>query len=145
MEDAESVTSEAPVVNGIGEHDSDTVPGRGDGDTEKPTENGLEEEDSEPSSKPKRNSFLEGWIRIQANTFTNWINDKVRDSGLFVKDLAEDLKDGVILCKVMESVKGGRIGRVIRKNRLSHIESSGNLALAMQIMKADGIKLVNIG
>ena len=99
-------------------------------------------DDSDTESVPVE---LEPWVRIQSNTFTNWINDKLRVLDLEVTDLGRDFRDGVKLCRLMEVLKGRGIGRVIVKKRLNHYEGAGNLALALQAMKADGVRLVNIG
>jgi ribosomal protein S16 len=37
----------------------------------------------------------EDWIKIQANTFKNWINVNLRETGLTVEDLSTDFSDGV--------------------------------------------------
>jgi hypothetical protein len=37
----------------------------------------------------------EDWIKIQANTFKNWINVNLREAGLQVEDLSTDFSDGV--------------------------------------------------
>ena len=88
---------------------------------------------------------LEPWVRIQQDTFSKWINEKLRQEGLQVKKLTKDLKDGVVMCKLMESLKGGRIGKIIQKKKIHDIEASSNLALALEVMKKDGVRLVNIG
>jgi hypothetical protein len=37
----------------------------------------------------------EDWIKIQANTFKNWINVNLRETGLTLEDLSTDFSDGV--------------------------------------------------
>uniref|UniRef100_A0A0N4VB63 Calponin-homology (CH) domain-containing protein n=1 Tax=Enterobius vermicularis TaxID=51028 RepID=A0A0N4VB63_ENTVE len=52
--------------------------------------------------------FLERQERAQKNTFTKWINfllEKHSSSGQ-VKDLFEDLRDGVLLCHLVEVLTG---------------------------------------
>ncbi|ELT88714.1 hypothetical protein CAPTEDRAFT_118724 [Capitella teleta] len=88
---------------------------------------------------------LEPWVRIQSHTFANWVNDKLRVLDLEVEDPAQDFRNGILLCRLMEVLQGGRIGRVINKKNVNHYEASGNLALAMEAMKKDGVRLVNIG
>ena len=45
----------------------------------------------------------------------------------------------------MKVLRNADVGRVRIKKRMSQIEGSGNLTLALQAMKQDGVKLVNIG
>ena len=45
----------------------------------------------------------------------------------------------------MKVLRNADVGRVRVKKRMSQIEGSGNLTLALQAMKQDGVKLVNIG
>ena len=54
-------------------------------------------------------------------------------------------QDGVVLCRLMKVLRKDDIGRVRVKKRMSQIEASDNLALALRAMKEDGLKLVNIG
>ena len=49
------------------------------------------------------------------------------------------------LCRLMKVLRNEDVGKVRVKKRMSQIEASGNLALALQAMKQDGVKLVNIG
>ena len=45
----------------------------------------------------------------------------------------------------MECLKGHSIGKLIQKKRINFYEATGNLALALQVMLNDDIKLINIG
>ena len=107
--------------------------------TQRGTENNM------ASTGQEEQKEMEIWIRTQKLTFTNWVNDKLRGTGSSVTELTEDFKDGVTLCKLMNILQGKKIGRIIEKKRISHYEGAGNLALATQAMKNDGVKLVNIG
>ena len=49
----------------------------------------------------------EAWVKIQKDTFGNWVNDKLRVLDLEVNDLKKDLKDGVKLCKLVEVLQVG--------------------------------------
>ena len=107
-------------------------------------ENGHLSDTEDPDSRPAARD-LEPWVRIQSNTFKNWVNDKLRVLDLEVEDPSHDFWDGVKLCRLMEVLKGKGIGRVIQKKKPNHYEASANLSLALDSMRADGIKLVNIG
>ena len=52
---------------------------------------------------------LETWAIAQKMTFTKWINEKLKHSGVHVKDLFSDLADGVILIKLMETLSGKKM------------------------------------
>jgi soluble lytic murein transglycosylase-like protein len=41
------------------------------------------------------------WITVQQKTFTKWLNTKVEARGLEVKDLVQDLSDGVCLVQIL--------------------------------------------
>ena len=45
----------------------------------------------------------------------------------------------------MECLKRHGIGKIIQKKHINHYEASGNLALAINVMLNDDVKLVNIG
>ena len=48
------------------------------------------------------------WITVQKNTFTNWTNDHLKDTGIHVEDLETDLDDGVALIKLLEVLAPGK-------------------------------------
>ena len=56
----------------------------------------IGENDSSGSGNEDDNNneeeYMENWVRIQQNTFLNWINDKLRVFDLECKNLAKDLK-----------------------------------------------------
>lgn len=52
---------------------------------------------------------LETWAIAQKMTFTKWINEKLKHSGVRVKDLFSDLADGLILIKLMETLSGKKM------------------------------------
>ncbi len=48
------------------------------------------------------------WIDVQKTTFTNWVNDHLKDTGLSVEDLQIDLDNGVVLIKLLEALAPGK-------------------------------------
>ncbi len=42
------------------------------------------------------------WIKIQKQTFTNWVNDRLKDTGMKVEDLRYQFDDGITLVKLLE-------------------------------------------
>nr|XP_034327979.1 filamin-A isoform X5 [Crassostrea gigas] len=88
------------------------------------------------------------WILIQKNTFTNWVNEQLRVSGIetteFVKDLEHDFQTGVRLCQLVESLQGKKIGRIIKKP-MNHHQELENVTIALNAISNDNVRLVNIG
>lgn len=52
---------------------------------------------------------VEAWAVAQKTSFTAWMNDKLKKSGVRVKDLFNDLDDGLILIKLMEVLSGKKM------------------------------------
>ena len=48
------------------------------------------------------------WIDVQKKTFTNWVNDKLKETDKRVEDLETDLDDGVTLIKLLEVLAPGK-------------------------------------
>ena len=44
------------------------------------------------------------WVQTQKNTFTNWTNDRLKETGYHVEDIQYDLDDGLTLLKLVESL-----------------------------------------
>ncbi|XP_023336020.1 gelation factor, partial [Eurytemora carolleeae] len=85
----------------------------------------------------------EEWIQIQANTFKNWVNVNLREAGLQVEDLATDFSDGVRLVALVELLQKRRLRHNKTPNSQPH--ALENITIALDAIKEDGIKLVNIG
>ena len=103
-----------------------------------------------------RNIDTDKWIEIQKNTFTNWINEQLKGDGEHVAELRTDLSDGVRFVKLVNALqnsnKAGQqqqqqkkdiwAGRRSVKNSHHSLES---IALALNAVRDDGVRLVNIG
>uniref|UniRef100_A0A8B9L0L9 Spectrin repeat containing, nuclear envelope 1a n=1 Tax=Astyanax mexicanus TaxID=7994 RepID=A0A8B9L0L9_ASTMX len=82
---------------------------------------------------------------VQKRTFTKWINSHLakRDPPLVVKDLYEDIKDGVMLLALLEVLSGHKLpceqGRKLRR-----IHWLANVGTALRFLEGRRIKLVNI-
>ena len=48
------------------------------------------------------------WVDVQKKTFTNWINDRLKETDRRVEDLETDLEDGVTLIKLLEVLAPGK-------------------------------------
>lgn len=82
--------------------------------------------------------------QLQKKTFTRWVNTHLDDRKREVKDLSEDMEDGVNLINLMEVISGKKIGKYKKKPKM-HIQKLENLNKALQFIKSEGITLVNIG
>ncbi|XP_026764452.2 filamin-A [Galleria mellonella] len=84
------------------------------------------------------------WVEIQANTFRNWVNETLKPVDIKVVDLVEDLRDGTVLCSLVEALQGRRLkGWNTSPNNQHH--KLENVTTALQAIEDDGVKLVNIG
>lgn len=50
----------------------------------------------------------QAWVLVQKKTFTNWINDKLKETDYSVKEITEDLGDGVILNNLLLDLAPGK-------------------------------------
>lgn len=86
----------------------------------------------------------------QQMTLTNWVNDRLKSpkgnssAAPQVTDLRVDLKDGLLLIRLLENLTGRKI-----KGFERHPEKTAhkmvNLDLAFERMKSEGVKLIGIG
>ncbi len=86
----------------------------------------------------------DAFVRIQANTFRNWVNETLKEGGERVDDFQEDLRDGTVLVALVERLQRRRLRRTHRHPQSQHHELE-NITIALDAIKEDGIKLVNIG
>ncbi|KAK4193667.1 hypothetical protein QBC35DRAFT_526948 [Podospora australis] len=103
--------------------------------TEPPHEQGL-----------NRMAFAEQqrWIIVQQKTFTKWLNTKIEVRNIEVKDLVQDLSDGVVLIHLLECLSGESLGRYAAKPKL-RVQRFENANLALNFIKSRGIQMTNIG
>ncbi len=57
----------------------------------------------EPSDEPP------AWLEVQRRVYTNWVNDKLKHSDVQVGSLAKELRDGLVLIKLLETLSGKKI------------------------------------
>ncbi|KAG9244671.1 calponin homology domain-containing protein [Calycina marina] len=84
------------------------------------------------------------WITVQQKTFTKWLNTKIEPRDLVVKDLVQDLSDGVILIHLMECLSDESLGRYAAKPKL-RVQRFENANLSLNFIKSRGIQMTNIG
>jgi len=84
------------------------------------------------------------WVEIQKNTFTNWCNEQLRDSGIVITDLSTAFEDGVTIVHLVEAVSSKKVGKWT-KNPKMYAQKLENTTAALKVLENDGIQLVNIG
>jgi filamin len=84
------------------------------------------------------------WVDVQKKTFTRWANQFLSERMLKMNDMQEDLKDGVMLCELLEVISSKRVGPFNKKpkSRYQFLENNGR---AIGFIKNEGLKLVGIG
>jgi len=85
------------------------------------------------------------WADIQEKTFTRWINDSLRQRGMKIDNVTDDLKDGLALCNLLEILSKKKIKPRFNKHPRIDIQKMENITYAIDFVKAQGITLVNIG
>ncbi|XP_058054906.1 filamin-A [Anopheles bellator] len=85
------------------------------------------------------------WVEIQANTFKNWVNEHLRESGLQVVEFHEDFCDGTFLCALVEGLQKRPLKPAWNKRPANQHHYLENVTTALNAIEADGVKLVNIG
>ncbi|CAN0350361.1 unnamed protein product [Ascophyllum nodosum] len=88
---------------------------------------------------------LPPWAARQQKVFTNWINNKIADRPLVVRDLFEDLQDGTVLHGLLEVLSKqslGALGKV--KPERNKIKKIANMNTVWKYL-SNTVKLVGIG
>ncbi|KAE9418718.1 hypothetical protein Angca_008860 [Angiostrongylus cantonensis] len=82
--------------------------------------------------------------QAQKNTFTKWINLHLEEhsSSGRVNDLFEDIKDGVLLCHLIEVLTGEALP-VCRPRVSKRAHHISNLTSALRVLRRRGLELVN--
>nr|CDQ02091.1 BMA-FLN-1, isoform a [Brugia malayi] len=84
------------------------------------------------------------WKRIQLNTFTRWVRQKLEQVDVTVSDLETDFEEGLKLIRLVEVLSGKSFGRHNKKVIFRH-QKLENISLALQFLEnEEHIKLVNI-
>ena len=85
------------------------------------------------------------WKRIQQNTFTRWVNEKLKCRSLKIECLENDLGNGLLLIALLESLSGKTVGKFNKKPNFRS-QKLENVSVALKFLdKVEGVKLVNIG
>ena len=85
------------------------------------------------------------WKKIQQTTFTNWVNEVLKDTKYRAKDVKVDFKDGLMLIALLEALtSAGKVGNYNKRPKVK-AHMIANLVLCFKFMESENIKLVNVG
>jgi len=89
------------------------------------------------------NEVKEKWLNIQKRSYTNWINEVLRPTGVVVNDIVDDIGSGVLLCKLamlltMKKIKYQRNPKMV-------FQRQENIQKALILIEQSGCKLIGIG
>lgn len=83
------------------------------------------------------------WIKMQTETFINWININLSSRDMAITDIETAFEDGVKLVNLFEVISKRTIGKYA-KNPKFHTQKMENVALVLKEMELDGVKVVSI-
>lgn len=111
-----------------------------------PDENQKQQQQQQQGGGLTRMAYAEQqrWIKVQEKTFTKWLNTKLQERDLEVKDLVADLSDGVMLIHLLECLSSESLGRYAAKPKL-RVQRFENANLSLNFIKSRGIQMTNIG
>ena len=86
-------------------------------------------------------------IVLQITTFSNWINDRLKPGkhDRKVNDLAVDLRDGMLLIKLLENLTKKKVKGFTGKIPKTEAHKIDNLNLAFRLMEKEKIKMIGVG
>ncbi|KAH8058215.1 hypothetical protein JL721_6338 [Aureococcus anophagefferens] len=89
----------------------------------------------------------EGWVKQQKKTFTRWANTYMRIHATTkdIGDIYTDLKDGVKLIALIESLSGKPFPMKYNKKPKMDAQRQDNLKMVFKFLKDSKMPLVNIG
>merc|ERR1712232_274094 len=85
------------------------------------------------------------WADIQEKAFTRWCNNHLEDRGRCINDFRTDWKDGLNLIALLEIFTFPKTMPRYNKHPRIPIQKTENIQIALDFLKNEGIKLVNIG
>ena len=63
---------------------------------------------STPNQDTSKGEVDKAWIQVQKNTFTNWVNDKLKGTDYSVEEISKDFEDGVMLITLLLVLAPGK-------------------------------------
>eukprot|EP00008_Paramoeba_atlantica_P014799 CAMPEP_0201477146 /NCGR_PEP_ID=MMETSP0151_2-20130828/2224_1 /ASSEMBLY_ACC=CAM_ASM_000257 /TAXON_ID=200890 /ORGANISM="Paramoeba atlantica, Strain 621/1 / CCAP 1560/9" /LENGTH=642 /DNA_ID=CAMNT_0047857771 /DNA_START=42 /DNA_END=1971 /DNA_ORIENTATION=- len=85
------------------------------------------------------------WADIQEKAFTRWANNHLEERGLWVDNLKTDFCNGVNLINLIEIISHPKKFERWNRHPRIPIQKTENVNIALEFLKNEGIKLVNIG
>ncbi|XP_003386482.1 PREDICTED: alpha-actinin-1-like [Amphimedon queenslandica] len=106
----------------------------------------MEEEDNTGQQHDINEKLLLdlAWERQQKKTFTAWCNSHLRKVGIQIKEIDQDLRDGMVLLRLLEVISGEKITPREKKVKL-RVHKISLLNQALGFIAEKGVKLVGIG
>lgn len=86
----------------------------------------------------------DAWAANQARAFLRWANAKLEPRGITVSRVDRDFCDGTALINLLEVCSGESLGRHCRRPTMK-LQRLENCTLALNFLRAHGVRLVNIG
>jgi len=86
---------------------------------------------------------LAAWEKIQAKTFSKWINAQLKGS-FVVNDITIDLQDGQVLARLLQALSGDAIQKINTKPTM-RIQKVENVGKCIRFITEHDVKLVGIG
>ncbi|GFN93507.1 filamin-a [Plakobranchus ocellatus] len=83
------------------------------------------------------------WKKIQQNTFTRWVNDKLKTINEYVYNVETDLSDGILLIKLLEVLSHKKLRRYVKRPTFK-AQRLENASVALKFIEDESIRLVNI-
>uniref|UniRef100_A0A5K4F4A1 Calponin-homology (CH) domain-containing protein n=1 Tax=Schistosoma mansoni TaxID=6183 RepID=A0A5K4F4A1_SCHMA len=83
--------------------------------------------------------------RVQKKTFTNWLNTYLSNANppFKVQDLFEDIKNGILLIRILEVLSGEKL-RAESRAQMNRIHCLSNIKTALEFLHSRNVKLVNV-
>ncbi|VDN01780.1 unnamed protein product [Thelazia callipaeda] len=95
-------------------------------------------------SKIEQQSLDAAWKKIQQNTFTRWVQQKLSQVDEKITDLATDFEEGLKLIRLIEVLSGKKFSRYNKKVAFRH-QKLENISLVLRFLEdEEHIKLINI-
>jgi filamin len=85
------------------------------------------------------------WVLVQKKAFTRWMNQYLSERMLSIEDIQADLADGVMLINLLEVISRKKMPKKWRAKPGNAIVKKENLNTALDFVKSEGLKIVNIG
>ena len=84
------------------------------------------------------------WKQIQKNTFTRWCNEQLKCVNKRIADLESDFSDGLRLISLLEVLSHKQMKKYNKRPNFRQMKLE-NVAVALNFMESEKIKLVSIG